>query len=344
MSSDKMSFRCRRSRRPREAMSGVRAEGATRFLPFVEIDSSSGMRKKATVSPPLWMKQKMNADAVGGPWEAMTSGTASDVEQDNTLSSAVSTASLPEGLSPSVMLTITRLQCLLESKQEKIGALEKQIEDLQQDRKFLRAQIENLTSSRCSSSVEDSKPGRSLYCEAKPRKRPRATSSSSSFSSDGGSEVSVSTVTSGTASDVKKKKHRKEKRRGRKAKDYSRKRGTKGVFPTGVQYVIHRYKQVLSAFNKKKSMSGAFRHYGIDRNTIANTAPIAELYLAAKETLPQVGLFHPREETLVKYAQKCAVVIESDQALSRKIELMKATGELLPITAKKSKMPPLVTS
>ena len=106
---------------------------------------------------------------------------------------------------------------------------------------------------------------------------------------------------------------------------------------TGVQYVIHRYKQVLSAFNKKKSMSGAFRHYGIDRNTIANTAPIAELYLAAKDNLHLVGLFHPREETLVKYAQKCAVLIESDEGLSRKIEQMKATGELLPITAKKSK-------
>ncbi|KPP59415.1 coiled-coil domain-containing protein 106-like [Scleropages formosus] len=319
-------------------MSGRWAEEATRFSPCVEIDSSSGMRKKATVSSQLWMKQEKDPDTVGGQWETTTSGIMSDVEQDNTLSSAVSTVSLTEGLSPSVMLTITRLQCLLESKQEKINSLEKQIEDLQQDRKFLRAQIENLTSSRSSSAIEDSKPGRSLYCDPKPRKRMRATSSSSSFSSDSGSEVSISTATSGTASDVKKKKHHKEKKRGRKSKDYSRKRAT------GVQYVIHRYKQVLSAFNKKKSMSGAFRHYGIDRNTIANTAPIAELYLAAKETLPQVGLFHPREETLVKYAQKCAVVIESDEVLSRKIELMKATGELLPITAKKSKMPPLITS
>ncbi|MBN3291894.1 CC106 protein, partial [Polypterus senegalus] len=115
-------------------------------------------------------------------------------------------------------------------------------------------------------------------------------------------------------------------------------RSAKQSEATGVQYVIHRYKQVLSTFNKKKSMSGAFRHYGIDRNTIANTAPIAELHLAAKEMLGVVGLFNPREETLVKYAQKCANLIESDENLSRKIELMKATGELLPITAKKPKM------
>lgn len=37
---------------------------------------------------------------------------------------------------------------MLESKQERIAALERQVEDLMQDRKFLRTQIENLTSSR----------------------------------------------------------------------------------------------------------------------------------------------------------------------------------------------------
>lgn len=47
-----------------------------------------------------------------------------------------------------MLLTITKLQCTLESKQERIAALERQVEDLMQDRKFLRTQIENLTSSR----------------------------------------------------------------------------------------------------------------------------------------------------------------------------------------------------
>ncbi|KAJ8375853.1 hypothetical protein SKAU_G00064330 [Synaphobranchus kaupii] len=332
---------CRGEQRPQEEMSSsLWLEEPTRFCPSVEIDSSSGMRKKARVSSQRWLKQENDPEAI--QWETMTSGTASDVEQDNTLSSAVSSKPLTalalspaEGLPPSVMLTITKLQCLLESKQERISFLERQVEDLQQDRKFLRSQIENLTSFRSApataSTAEDSKPGKLLYSDPKPRKRSRVESSCSSFSNDSGSEESACTLTSGTSSDMKRKRHHRERRRGKKAKDYSRKRAT------GVQYVIHRYKQVLSAFNKKKSMSGAFRHYGIDRNTIANTAPIAELYLAAKETLHLVGLFHPREETLVKYAQKCAILIESDEGLSRKIEQMKATGELLPITAKKSK-------
>ncbi len=57
-------------------------------------------------------------------------------------------ASNLESLPPKVLLTITKLQCMLESKQERIAALERQVEDLMQDRKFLRSQIENLTSNR----------------------------------------------------------------------------------------------------------------------------------------------------------------------------------------------------
>lgn len=44
------------------------------------------------------------------------------------------------------MLAFTKMKCLLENKQEKIDTLEKQVQDLQEDRKFLRTQIENLTS------------------------------------------------------------------------------------------------------------------------------------------------------------------------------------------------------
>lgn len=104
---------------------------------------------------------------------------------------------------------------------------------------------------------------------------------------------------------------------------------------TGVQYVIHRYKQVLSAYIKKKSMSEAFRHLGIDRNTIANTASIAELHLAGKDIIPVVGMFRQGEETLVNYAQRCTMIIDSDTELSRKIDQMKANGELLPISGKR---------
>lgn len=105
-----------------------------------------------------------------------------------------------------------------------------------------------------------------------------------------------------------------------------------------MHYVIHRYKQVLSAFIKKKTMSEAFRHLGIDRNTIANTASIAELHLAGKDMVSLVGMFRQGEETLVSYAQRCTLVIDSDAELSRKIDEMKVCGQLLPISGKRTRM------
>ena len=46
------------------------------------------MRRKARPSAQPWMKQECDLDV--GPWDNGNSGTTSDAEQDNTLSSAVS--------------------------------------------------------------------------------------------------------------------------------------------------------------------------------------------------------------------------------------------------------------
>lgn len=303
------------------------------YSPCVEIDSSS-VRSKDRVSSPAWLKQEHD-DLNIIKWENFQTGPTTDAVQDNTPSSAMSTVSHAEGLPPRVLLTITKLQCMLESKQERIAALERQVEDLMQDRKFLRSQIENLTSNRSIPTfasptplAEVHKTSKVQHSDTKSRKRERA-SSSSSVSNGSDSEASGSSEVSAASSEHKRKRHHKDKRRGRKGKDYSRKRAT------GVQYVIHRYKQVLSAFIKKKSMSEAFRHHGIDRNTIANTASIAELHLAGKDIVPLVGMFRQGEETLVSYAQRCSLVIDTDAELSRRIDQMKANGELLPISGKR---------
>ncbi|KAM9333253.1 uncharacterized protein KZ484_018283 [Pholidichthys leucotaenia] len=317
-------------------MSSVWHQEPSCYSPCVEIDSSS-VRTKERLGSPAWLKQEQDELRII-KWENFQPGSSADAVQDNTPSSAMSAASQIEGLPPRVLLTITKLQCLLESKQERIAALERQVEDLMQDRKFLRSQIENLTSNRSmpafaspSPVTDASKPIKVQHSESKSRKRERA-SSSSSASSDSGSEASDSSEVSAASSEHKRRKHHKDKKRSKKGKDYSRKRAT------GVQYVIHRYKQVLSAFIKKKSMSEAFRHLGIDRNTIANTASIAELHLAAKDMIPLVGNFRQGEETLVSYAQRCTLVIDSDPDLARKIDQMKANNELLPISGKRSRL------
>ncbi|KAF3703772.1 Coiled-coil domain-containing protein 106 [Channa argus] len=314
-------------------MSSVWHQEPSGYSPCVEIDSSS-VRTKDRFGSTGWLKQEQDDFRII-KWEHFQTGASADAVQDNTPSSAMSAASHVESLPPRVLLTITKLQCMLDSKQERITALERQVEDLMQDRKFLRSQIENLTSNRSvptfaspSPVTEAPKPSKVPHAENKSRKRERA-SSSSSDSPDSSSEASDSSEVSVASSEIRRKKHHKDKKRSKKGKDYSRKRAT------GVQYVIHRYKQVLSAFIKKKSMSEAFRHLGIDRNTIANTASIAELHLAGKDMVPLVGMFRQGEETLVSYAQRCTLVIDSDADLARRIEQMKANGELLPISGKR---------
>lgn len=140
------------------------------FSPCMEIDSSSA-RSKERLASPAWLKQEQDELRII-KWEGCQTGASADAVQDNTPSSAMSgkrdlafqqlravmavsllllpptAASHVDGLPPRVLLTITKLQCMLESKQERIAALERQVEDLMQDRKFLRTQIENLTSSR----------------------------------------------------------------------------------------------------------------------------------------------------------------------------------------------------
>lgn len=49
--------------------------------------------------------------------------------------------------------------------------------------------------------------------------------------------------------------------------------------------VLCRYKKILGTFQKLKSMSRAFEHHRVDRNTVALTTPIAELLIVAPERL-----------------------------------------------------------
>ncbi|XP_026056545.1 uncharacterized protein LOC113042156 [Carassius auratus] len=118
------------------------------YSPSSEADSSS-----ATLESPVnsysWIKQEPETLVI--QWDNVsTLPAAAETEQDNSPSSATSTSTVTppimEDLPSSVMLNVTKLQCLLESKQERIEALERQVQDLQEDRRFLRSQIENLTS------------------------------------------------------------------------------------------------------------------------------------------------------------------------------------------------------
>ncbi|XP_056594776.1 zinc finger MYM-type protein 4-like isoform X1 [Triplophysa dalaica] len=174
------------------------------FSASSEIDSSS-VTQESLVSSHGWLKQEPENEII--EWENMNSEAPVDAEQDNT-SNAISTATTPmEGLPPSVILSITKLQCLVESKQQKIEALEKQVQDLQEDRKFLRTQIENLTSARV---VQVPEASTSVFSRPRSHKR-RQKISSNPCDSDESFTDGSDTSDSEELSNIKKKRHNKKK-------------------------------------------------------------------------------------------------------------------------------------
>ncbi|MBN3310118.1 CC106 protein, partial [Amia calva] len=79
-------------------------------------------------------------------------------------------------------------------------------------------------------------------------------------------------------------------------------------------------------------MQKVFKTVRFDRNTLALTAPLAEIMLAAPEFLTEIEIFKPLEETLLPYAQRCAQCMTNE--VKQKIKDMKANKKLLPITYK----------
>ncbi|XP_043084834.1 uncharacterized protein LOC122331436 [Puntigrus tetrazona] len=93
--------------------------------------------------------------------------------------------------------------------------------------------------------------------------------------------------------------------------------------------IIRRYLDTLEAFKKVKSMKAAFDAIGVDRNTIARTAIIAELHLAAPDVLKTMGQWNDKTETLSRFIGKCHSALTTE--IKEKITQMKADGDLLPI-------------
>uniref|UniRef100_A0A3Q4BE07 Uncharacterized protein n=1 Tax=Mola mola TaxID=94237 RepID=A0A3Q4BE07_MOLML len=94
--------------------------------------------------------------------------------------------------------------------------------------------------------------------------------------------------------------------------------------------VLIRYKKILSTYQRVRSMSRAFQIHGVDRNTMASTSPIAELLLVAPEKVAEVGEFEASKEKLLDYARRCYKTM--DEQTHAKVQTMKKTHKLLPIS------------
>ncbi|XP_078030960.1 coiled-coil domain-containing protein 106-like [Epinephelus lanceolatus] len=100
--------------------------------------------------------------------------------------------------------------------------------------------------------------------------------------------------------------------------------------------VVHRYKVVLKVFRRNRSMTNTCEELGVDRNTIAGTAVIADVMIATEGAdFGELPLFKEKQ-TLANYAKLCKAFVDANKPLQEKIEKMRKATELLPI---KYKMP-----
>ncbi|CAL8254549.1 unnamed protein product [Boreogadus saida] len=98
--------------------------------------------------------------------------------------------------------------------------------------------------------------------------------------------------------------------------------------------VVHRYRAVLKEFRRTRSMGLSCEVLNVDRNTIALTAIIAEIFIGAEgEDFGQLPVFI-EGDTVGNYAKTCKAFLEGNQLLGEKIKKMKKNSELLPIKYK----------
>ncbi|KAI7797431.1 putative coiled-coil domain-containing protein 106-like [Triplophysa rosa] len=152
-------------------------------------------------------------------------------------------------------------------------------------------------------------------------------SSDSSESSDSDSSSSDSTR---ERKKRKKGKARKMKKRGKKHKK-SKQRTQFWQRVAEPWQVVKRYKSVLEIFKRGNSMADSFRKYGVDRNTIVQSAAIAELAIAAPNKYSEIVDMLGKREKLSSITLKCQEVIMLDENIAHKIHTMKNDGMLLPI-------------
>ncbi|XP_068071719.1 uncharacterized protein [Danio rerio] len=96
--------------------------------------------------------------------------------------------------------------------------------------------------------------------------------------------------------------------------------------------VLKRYKKVLRAYNKEGSMTRAFTKVGVDRNTLALSAVIAEIQIVDPEFYRSLPQFQPQQEKLFEFAQRCSEALNTEVKAS--IFSAKQSGKLLPIKYK----------
>ncbi|KAM9038572.1 coiled-coil domain-containing protein 106 isoform X4 [Sarcophilus harrisii] len=227
----------------------------------------------------------------------------------------------PEPTSPTLAL-MNSVKTQLHMALERNSWLQKRIEDLEEERDFLRCQLDKFISS-ARMDAED-------HCRGKPGPR-RAEGTEGRGGGEASDPESAASSLSGCSEEGGSAERKRQKQKGGagrrrfgkpKARERQRVKDADGV--------LCRYKKILGTFQKLKSMSRAFEHHRVDRNTVALTTPIAELLIVAPEKLAEVGEFDPSKERLLEYSRRCFLALD-DETL-KKVQALKKSKLLLPIT------------
>ncbi|XP_045437122.1 coiled-coil domain-containing protein 106 isoform X1 [Pipistrellus kuhlii] len=239
----------------------------------------------------------------------------------------------PEAASPTAAL-MSGVRAQLHMALERNSWLQKRIEDLEEERDFLRCQLDKfISSARMDAGHVRLSPHLSPedHCRVKPGPRRAEGDGRAGAAGEASDPESAASSLSGASEEGSNPERRRQKQKGGagrrrfgkpKARERQRVKDADGV--------LCRYKKILGTFQKLKSMSRAFEHHRVDRNTVALTTPIAELLIVAPEKLAEVGEFDPSKERLLEYSRRCFLALD-DETL-KKVQALKKSKLLLPIT------------
>ncbi|XP_041837971.1 coiled-coil domain-containing protein 106-like [Melanotaenia boesemani] len=227
-------------------------------------------------------------------------------------------------MAPTAMLVEKRRSQEIKILEMKVGYQTEKIEELTKERDFLKDQLASVlkkdtSSKRDTSSKKDSEDTISLSSDA---------------ASDSESSEYCSSLLSSDEEDQKKKKRKRTKTKVKK-ENKSKKTEEKDCLRAQTpNQVVSRYQRLLKLFRRSGTMAGAFKRYGVDRNTIVVTAPIAELSIAAPNKYREVLKTYNSQVKLCVFAAQCAFAITEDAEIEQLVKDYKTNGKLLPFKTK----------
>ncbi|CAM4735704.1 unnamed protein product [Leuciscus chuanchicus] len=189
---------------------------------------------------------------------------------------------------PTAHITLSKTKQTVEMLKTKIQALEEKVESLTEERNFLRERLED------DITIWTSVHPVHLYIQSQNPTVSQLESSEDTTSSDDSSSDS-SEPSRKKKKDKKKKKKKKSKRA--QAGDFKRVR-------TPEESVL-RYHKVLRLVKSGSTKTDAYNSVGVDRNTIVNQAPIAELAVVSPDMFKLLSAGFQKGDSLQKFADKC---------------------------------------